>query len=128
MAGWWRKWRRQAPQPESLWTVTIAVGAITATDDRGATRTVDKSALAGIAIETNDSGPWGSDVWWLLFGADRRVACQFPQRATGEAAVLDYLLALPDFDHAELACAMGSTDNALFVVWRSPDLQRSDAK
>ena len=37
-------------------------------------------------IETNDSGPFGADVWWLLFGADDRIAVAFPQGATGEQA------------------------------------------
>ena len=39
-----------------------------------------------VAIETNDSGPWGADVWWLLEGADKR--CAYPQCATGDDAAL----------------------------------------
>jgi hypothetical protein len=69
-------------------------------------------------IETNDSGPFGADIWWLLFGADDRLACAFPQGAAGEKAAVDRLLGLPGFDHEAMIMAMGSTGNAVFPVWR----------
>jgi hypothetical protein len=46
--------------------------------------------MAGVAFETNDTGPWGADVWWLLFGSDEQLAGVFPQGATGESSALDY--------------------------------------
>jgi hypothetical protein len=49
---------------------------------------------------------------------DRNVACAYPQGATGEQATLDYLMALPGFDHAEMIKAMSSVGNAVFPVWR----------
>ncbi|WP_313535733.1 hypothetical protein [Sphingomonas sp.] len=120
MFGWFRK-RAAQPQPEARWIVALEAEDITVTDDSGGTKHLACVDLRGVAIETNDSGPWGTDVWWLLFGADDRVACAYPQGASGEKAVLDHLCALPGFDFAEMAKAMGSTDNAIFAVWRQGD-------
>lgn len=120
MFGWWRK-RRIRPQPEARWIVVLGAEHIQVTDDQGAIRRMAMVDLRGVAIETNDCGPWGADMWWLLFGADDRVACLYPQGATGEGAMLDYLCALPGFDFGEMARAMGSTDNAVFPVWRKDD-------
>ena len=88
MFGWLRK-RRENPQPERRWAISIDGDSIRATDEAGVTRVLLKGDLAGVVIETNDSGPWGSDVWWLLFGADDHVALAYPQGATGEEALLD---------------------------------------
>ena len=59
-----------------------------------------------------------ADVWWLLFGADDRIAVAFPQGASGEQEAIDWLIALPGFDHEAMIMAMGSTGNAVFPVWR----------
>ncbi|EJL32589.1 hypothetical protein PMI01_02485 [Caulobacter sp. AP07] len=75
--------------------------------------------LRGVVIETDDSGPWGADLWWLLFGADDRVAVAFPGGATDEQVVIDQLMALPDFDFEAMTRAMSSTDVAVFPVWRA---------
>jgi hypothetical protein len=114
-------WLRKKPKPlypEALWTVACGTDGVQATDQTGKTVFVSGTELSSIAIETNDSGPWGADVWWLLFGRDGKLACAFPQGATGEKEVIDYLMALPAFDNDELVKAMGSTGNAVFPVWR----------
>jgi len=114
-------WLRRKPKglyPECLWTVVVDGECIRSTDQTGATMSVSNAELCGVAIETNDSGPWGADVWWLLFGPDGKLACAFPQGATGEKDVLDYLMALPKFDNEQLIKAMGSTGNAVFPVWQ----------
>ena len=120
MFGWLK---RASPkvQPEAKWTIATDDDSVRIIDEDGATRSVAKDALSAVIIETNDSGPWRADVWWLLFGADDRVACIFPQGSTGETALIDYLSALPGFDHGQLIGAMGSTDNAVFPVWRRAD-------
>ncbi len=120
MFGWFRKGVAR-PQPEARWIVELDRDHPRVTDDRSGVRSMAKDDLRGVAVETNDSGPWGTDVWWLLFGADDRMACLYPLGATGEAALLDYLCALPGFDFAEMAKAMRSTDNAVFPVWRKED-------
>ena len=118
MFGWLRRLRYDPPPPEARWVVDVDGESIRVTDGSGESRAVAKAELAGVAIETNDSGPWGADVWWLLFGADDRVACAFPMGATGEQAAVDYLTGLAGFDHGEMIEAMRSTDNRIFPVWQ----------
>jgi len=117
MFGWLRKLQREWPPPEARWVVVMEDGSIRVTDPAGDSRAVGKSELSRVAIETNDSGPWGADVWWLLFGAGRVLACAFPLGAAGETAAVDYLTALAGFDHEEMVKAMSSTDNRLFLLW-----------
>lgn len=119
MFGWLGKLRRvPPPPPEARWVVTVDGDSIRVTDSAGEARAVPKAELSGVAIETNDSGPWGADVWWLLFGTGDLMACAFPMGATGETAAVDYLAGLPGFDHGEMIEAMRSTDNRVFPVWR----------
>ena len=116
------------PSGHGCLTSRRAVSETSSTPDRRAyrghrsrRRVPGRLALAelnGVMIETNDSGPFGADVWWLLFGADDRVAVAFPQGAAGEQAAIDWLAGLPGFDHDAMIMAMGSTANAVFPVWR----------
>lgn len=105
--------------PEAAWTVAVTPDRITATDPAGNVGRVEMADLHGVMIETNDSGPFGADLWWLLFGADDRLACAFPQGAAGEEDAVNLLVGLPGFDHEAMIMAMGSTTNAVFPVWRS---------
>ena len=98
--------------------ISISPTDIRVTDLEGQTRIAMKSQLSGVAIETNDTGPWGADVWWLLFGPEDRLVASYPQGATGEESLLDYLIELPGFDHAEMIKAMSCAENAVFPVWR----------
>jgi len=117
MFGWFKRKRRPL-EPESRWIVDVDGEWITIRDEAGGVKSVAKDDLSGVAIETNDSGPWGADVWWLLFDGSDRLACAFPQGATGEEAAIDYVTALPAFDHGQMVQAMTSTANAVFPVWR----------
>ena len=103
--------------PESRWTVTIADERISVSSPDGEVRGVAMADLAAVMIETNDSGPWGTDFWWLLLDADRNLACAFPQGATGEQEAMERLMALPGFVHEEMIKASSSTANAFFPVW-----------
>ena len=104
--------------PESRWTAAIENDRLIIVDDKGETKQLPLSALSGIAIETNDRGPWDADVWWLFFSAEDRLELVYPQGATGEDLVIDRITELPGFDHAEMIAAMTSTENATFAVWR----------
>lgn len=117
MFGWLRK-KSKPLQPEARWAVAVGPDVLSVMDPDGATKGVAKDDLFGVAIETNDSGPWGADVWWLLFDSDGQLACAFPQGATGEQAAIDYFMALDGFDHTEMIAAMGSVENAMFPVWQ----------
>jgi hypothetical protein len=105
--------------PEAHWTVTTLDDRVDVVDPKGEASSVAFADLRGVMIETNDTGPVGTDVWWLLFGADDQLACAFPQGATGEKEAVNRLTAFPDFDHEAMIMAMGSTSNAVFPVWRA---------
>lgn len=123
MWDWFRRRKRglSGRDPESRWAVAIADGVVTVTDAEGTSACVACKDISGIVIETNDSGPWGSDVWWLIFGPEDRLACAFPQGAEGEIAAVNRLMALPGFDCEQMIAAMASTRNATFPVWRKFD-------
>lgn len=116
MFGWLR--RKAPPPPESLWTVTVDDARISVRDPDGTVNSVSRAALSAIIIETNGSGPWGIDLWWLMFGDDGELACAVPGGATGETILADFASALPGFSHAQRAEALRSTANARFSLWR----------
>jgi hypothetical protein len=72
--------------------------------------------LGAVQVETNDSGPWGADVWWLLEDKSGETKVSFPQLATGEEAALARLRLLPGFEIR----GMNSGENARFVCWTNP--------
>jgi hypothetical protein len=72
--------------------------------------------LASVYVETNDSGPWGTDVWWLLNDGTGQARVVFPQLATGEDAVLERLRQLPGVE----VRGMNSGENARFRCWPAP--------
>jgi hypothetical protein len=79
-----------------------------------------------VAIETNDSGPWGADFWWSIEGTDGRVA--YPQGASGELEALTvFRKVLPGFDAAAVAQANRCTSNARFVCWERSGALNHDA-
>jgi hypothetical protein len=89
---------------------------ISATYPDGRTEAIDWAAVERIAIETNDSGPWGPDVWWFVEG--ERARCVYPQGATGDPeALAEYPKRFPGFSDAKVIEAMGCTSNARFVCW-----------
>ncbi|WP_295639131.1 hypothetical protein [Novosphingobium sp.] len=72
--------------------------------------------LGAVCLETNHSGPWGADVWWLLNDRTGRTKVAFPQMATGEEAALQRLRLLPGFE----VRGMNSVEEARFVCWPTP--------
>ncbi|MDB5701111.1 MAG: hypothetical protein JWL66_1310 [Sphingomonadales bacterium] len=74
--------------------------------------------LAAVYVETNESGPWGADVWWLLNDNTGQTKVAFPQLATGEEAALERLRLLPGF----AVQGMNSTENTRFICWPKPAL------
>lgn len=109
--------RDQAVVAESAVTVEIKDDLVTASYPDGSTQTIDWITLQRVEIHTNDSGPWGADVWWILFGPDGQ--CSYPGGATGEAEILERLQRLPGFDNDQLIEAMGCTANRRFTCWQA---------
>lgn len=115
----WRRYqeqRRDAVMFERAIVVTADEIGLHIDFPDGARQTMAWQDIRTCAIETNDSGPWGADVWWVFEDGTRRVA--FPQGATGEAEMLRLLpVRFPGYDEMALISAMGCTDNARFVLW-----------
>lgn len=72
--------------------------------------------LGAVYVETNDSGPWGADVWWLLNDKTGRTKVAFPHMAMGEEAALERLRLLPGFE----VRGMNWIENARFLCWPTP--------
>jgi hypothetical protein len=105
------------PARETLWVLSREGDTITLIEPDGMCVETAFADLHLVHIVTNDSGPLGLDVWWLLEG-EEDVLCAFPLGATGEQAVVDLLMILPGFDHMAMINAMSTPDNSDFVVWR----------
>jgi hypothetical protein len=105
--------------PECLFVVIVSDSEIINKRPDGVIERVAVKDLKEVVIETNTSGPWSADVWWLLTGATPDTSCAYPGGATGEQALLQWLQRLPGFDDKNVIAAMGSTSNARFVCWRA---------
>lgn len=105
-------------QPESRWSVSERAGHLIEVQPNGTTTSTSLDRIQQIKIVTNDSGPWGADVWWVFEGLAGAVLSAFPQGATGEQSVVDWAMALPGFDHAAMTAAMRSVENVEVLVWR----------
>jgi hypothetical protein len=103
--------------PEEQFVVEVtADDQIVCRAPRRAEQRIKMTDLAAVYVETNDSGPWGADVWWLLNDNTGQTRVAFPQMATGEAAALVRLQQLPGF----VIRGMNSVANARFQCWPSP--------
>ncbi|WP_176051282.1 hypothetical protein [Burkholderia sp. BCC1644] len=105
------------PSRQGGWTVAATDTRIESTDQTGATRGIALSDLGAVLIETNDQGPFVSDVWWILFDTNQQFACGFPQDTEGAKAAIDLLLDLPGIDHRKVIDAQTSIQNATFPIW-----------
>ena len=101
---------------ERRWVVRFDPSGVAVDHPGGQQQSIRFDEVQTVAIETNASGSWGPDVWWVLEGNDKM--CTFPFGATGEQAAYSELTSrFPDFDSAAAIRAAGCTDNALFVCW-----------
>ena len=106
---------------EALFEVRIADGRLVLwhpVEDEIAVPLADVDA---VAIETDATGPFASDVRWLLRTADRTIV--IPLGATGEDALLAWIQSLPDADNEAIIAAMGSTSLGRFPVWARGEAQ-----
>lgn len=99
---------------EARYVVEVTAGdEIVCRGPKQAEQRISMADLGAVYVETNNSGPWGADVWWLLNDKAGRTRVAFPQLATGEQAVLQRLQRLPGFE----VRGMNSTANARFECW-----------
>lgn len=116
---WWHKKleeRRASAMFEREVIVRVNDVGISAAYPNGETQSLEWHNVARIAIETNDSGPWGADLWWLIEGTDIR--CAYPGGATGDIEALRvFPTKFPGFSDEAVIKANGCTSNARFVCW-----------
>lgn len=110
-------------QPEESYIVSMSGDRVRCTRPDGVVETIELSDLDAVYVETNDSGPWGIDVWWILAGSDPQGGCVFPLGATGEQRVLERLEQLPGFKIQ----GMNSTSNQRFTCWKRGEAKGRDA-
>ena len=80
---------------------------------------IDWDLLARIEIVTTDQGPFQDDVFWLFVNADGS-ACSIAGGDVG-SSVLDRVSELPGVHFDAIIQAMGSCEDARFVVWRGAE-------
>ena len=112
----YRDYRRLAALGERAVVINTDDNGISATYSDGQVAAIRWSEVDTVAIVTNDSGPWGYDVHWLLEGNATR--CIYPNGATGSENALEQLeKRFPGFSDEMVIKAMGSTSNKRFVCW-----------
>lgn len=102
--------------PESKWIVVFDDNEICSTDYEKNQLSMKWNEIREIIIITNDSGPWGTDLWWKVISQDKLLL--IPNGATGENEIMKRFQRLPDFNNESMISAMQSTRNAEFLVWK----------
>jgi hypothetical protein len=115
MFGWLRK-RFAGESSLAQWSVSIEGDKILTSDGLGNERRMALSDLTRVFVATDDSGPWGADVVFLLYSKEPDPAGLFPLEANGRDSFVAWMTAQPGYNDRELARAMGSTKVAQFEV------------
>lgn len=99
---------------EEDWIVGIRNGILSVISPTQKSAEIRFEEIKGIAIETNDSGPFGADVIWHV--SDGKITIHFPMGARGEKEVVEELMKIDSFNYQEMIDAMGSVDNKVFIL------------
>jgi hypothetical protein len=85
----------------------------------GSKKSLRWSALTEVCIVTTDKGPHQPDIFWGFRTEEESMPLFIPQEAQGFPSLAQELPErLPGFNFAKSSEAMGSTQNAVFTVWR----------
>ncbi len=134
MLSWYRKKIEQAlagaqnepaPPPSAI-RVVFDDDSITVRDKDGAASEVTWRDLTSVTIITNDTGPVGDDLFWVLTAGNIGKSVTIPMGAQGEHELLHAMQdRLDGFDNIAVIEAMGSTEDATFTIWeQSPPAQK----
>lgn len=86
----------------------------------GEMQTLAWQDLVSVTILTTDTGPFDTDLYWVLTPRDRQRTLMIPMGSDGEHELLHTMQErLQNFDNIAVIDAMGSTDNASFPVWEA---------
>jgi len=108
---------RRAPDGEALWFVRFDAETVSVTIPNPSLQSVRWDEITRIQVRTTDEGPWAPDVLWGLHRAEGDPVIHL-NGATGLQELLGEMgHRLPDIRHDEVIWAMGTTSNAIFVVW-----------
>ncbi len=77
---------------------------------------VSIEALARITIRTNDTGPFGEDMFWVL-EEDGGNALHIPASATGIEGLFDAFAPLKGVDYNAITQASSGTHSGEFPIW-----------
>ena len=100
---------------ESNWTVKSTKEKLVSIDYDGLEEELSFDDIDKIIVETNNSGPWNSDVLWKIYYNDKLLIV--PLGCSGESIMLEKFQLFPDFDNEKFIEAMTSTENNTFLVW-----------
>jgi len=132
MLGFLKRLFGRRPPPEPAWNpeaefvVEVDPKGVRCRRPDGAEESVTWKDLRAVLLETNDSGPIGIDVIWILAGSNSD--CIVPMGATGESALIDALQALPGFDNEALIRATTSFENNRFLCWEADPAQTDNTE
>ena len=127
MLSWlWKLLGRKPRSPEFL--IVPESGVQVSHDERSIRMTrpdaagleVAWSDLARVTILTTGAGPFMTDLFWVLSAREGSHDIVLPLGAKGEHELLKAMQRrLAGFDNLAVIEAIGSTDNASFVVWEA---------
>jgi hypothetical protein len=122
------KTKKFSNNPEAKNVISFDDDQITVKYGTGETRSIRWSDLNMVGIRTTDEGPFLEDVYWGLHLNAENPEIVYPQGATGAQELLGELQRrLPEFDNAKLCEAMGCTNNAFFLLWKSKNIREKNA-
>lgn len=116
MLGWLVK-KLRGTEPQSPWSVEVDDQVIRTSDGQGTSRELPVTGLRSVVVATDDSGPWGDDVVFLLYSDAPDPVGLFPLEARGCQDFVAWMSGQPGYRDRELANAMGSTNVARFLVF-----------
>ena len=100
--------------PENKFIVEVTTEIFSVADPDGVQASINLNEITSVIVETNDTGPCGMDVWFIIASQDGK-SCAYPMGATNDLLALDYYATLPGFELK----GMNSTENAQFVCWEN---------
>ena len=81
----------------------------------GLVESVPWDELRAVIIETNDTGPFGTDVFWIFVGDNGGAVV--PMGAYGDHLLLQRLQQLEGFDNEAVIAAMQCHEDRRFLCW-----------